>query len=574
MEKLRLQFEDIPPHDTYVIRIGEAGAVLPNAFEREIGSRVLSATTRWLFAVILENDNGKWLLFVPDKKDHNLSNAKSAMKTLLTKTGLPISLVGAMKYLDLDALIEFGLFRSKSDVKTYFAKKQKDGPLNVKNINFEAEQPDCAFEDYTHKLEIGIIDLSDHHRYLHMLKHVPASEEIEPIGWTRPFDENCPDVKPAAWEPKVEQGSGLESRMKALALEDEAADSGRKISVPASKGRRTHEDLETQTVEGPKVRVLLGPLAVPGYDGTLYIRKAKASKEYGEEEWIETLKTAVEEKGAPAILEEMYDTAIELMDQGALPEVERDPNPDNKKSLAVHRCRKARDFLDKTLSTHAKYTGAHGAAHTWEALSNKEFKQACHNIARKHGTKESRAKGDKCTHCEKPAHACTHYLVLGEEWIWKPISELVDEKAKDVVKFCSRRCEQKWQEVLICPDCNTYEYTISTGAQSYPSPADLMDMTAQYVRRQAQAQAQAQVERQKVKNTEESALYWAEFQRRLSRGEKPPPPPEIVQERPIKMWGREPRRVKVATCVTCSATMLPRNPNTPHLRSDVIKCLA
>ena len=68
-------------------------------------------------------------------------------------------------------------------------------------------------------------------------------------------------------------------------------------------------------------------------------------------------------------MEDVSDTATELMDLGALPEVERDPNPDNKKSLAVHRCRKARDRLDKTSSTSAG------------AMADADFKRACHNIA-------------------------------------------------------------------------------------------------------------------------------------------------------------------------------------------------
>lgn len=62
MEKICVQFNDFPPHDTFVLGIGEAGASLSDAFQREIGSRILSATPRWLFAVILENDDGTWLL--------------------------------------------------------------------------------------------------------------------------------------------------------------------------------------------------------------------------------------------------------------------------------------------------------------------------------------------------------------------------------------------------------------------------------------------------------------------------------------------------------------------------------
>lgn len=323
MGMICFQFNDFPTHDTYVLCRGKAGTRLSDAFQREIGSRFLSARARWLFAVILENDNGKLLCFVPDKKDHNLHNAKSAMKTWLTRAGMPQSLVGAMKYMDIDALNECGLFRTKLQAMTCFAQQQKYGPLNIENTELEAEQPDDAWEDDTRKFNRGIIQLSDHHRYLQMLKHVPASEDIEPIGWARPFDEKHPVVKPVAWEPQVEQGSGLESQMKALALEDAPADSGRMISRPQSKKGRTHDKLVT----GPKVRVLLGPLAVPGYDGTLFIRKPKASKEYDEEQWMQALKLAVEEQmqGRYITLEEMYDTSSELMDQGALPEVERDP---------------------------------------------------------------------------------------------------------------------------------------------------------------------------------------------------------------------------------------------------------
>ena len=114
-------------------------------------------------------------------------------------------------------------------------------------------------------------------------------------------------------------------------------------------------------------------------NGILYIQTANTSKTWGEQEWVETLTHAIEEKGVPPILEDVYDSATELMDLGALPEVERGPNPDNQKSLAAHRCRKARDRLDKTRSNNSGV-----------AMADADFKRACHNIALKHGTKESR----------------------------------------------------------------------------------------------------------------------------------------------------------------------------------------
>ena len=386
--------------------------------------------------------------FVPEKKDANLCNARSAMKTLLIRADLDPALALAMQYVDFNTLIEFGLFR-RNDAKEYFVKKEEDLPLTVENTNFQAEDPD--------------------------------------------------------------------GQMRALALEDAPAG-----SVPST----------------PNVRVLLGPLSVPDYDGMLYLQKAKSSKGRGEAEWIETLGNAMEEKygGEPVWLEGTYDMAIELMDQGALPDVERDPNPDSQRSLAVQRCRK---YL-----ANSTVVDDDGTEHRLN-MTDAEFKRACHNIARKHGTNESRSKGHMCTHCTKPAPACTHYLVTGDVWWWKPIAELDNEKAKDdVALFCSRRCEEKWQEVLICPDCKTYEYTkTTTGPPSYPHPMDLLDMTAQYHKRLFAAEQAAMMPKKKVVDTD-----------------------EVAPEKPIKMWPRAPRRISVAICVTCSETMLPRNPMASHLQ--------
>ena len=75
-------------------------------------------------------------------------------------------------------------------------KKHKDLPLTIDNVDLEAEEPYDAREDHDHKVEIGLCDYGDH-RYLHMLKHVPASEQVDPpLGWVRPFDANEPDVTP------------------------------------------------------------------------------------------------------------------------------------------------------------------------------------------------------------------------------------------------------------------------------------------------------------------------------------------------------------------------------------------
>jgi hypothetical protein len=199
-------------------------------------------------------------------------------------------------------------------------------------------------------------------------------------------------------------------------------------------------------------------------------------------------------------------------------------------------------------------------------MTDAEFQRACHKIAQKHGT-TWRAKGHTCTHCKKPAPACTHYLVTDEAWTWKPVSELANEKAKNVTLFCSTICEQKWQEVLICPDCGTFDFTNTTGPQSYPSPKEMLDISAQYLKRQLQAPPK------KVENTEESRMYWAAFQRAILRGEFIDPPPGLTgKEAECKVFRRESRRVNVAICVTCAATMLPRNPLAHHLCMSRVCC--
>lgn len=104
------------------------------------------------------------------------------------------------------------------------------------------------------------------------------------------------------------------------------------------------------------------------------------------------------------------------------------------------------------------------------------------------------------------------------------MSELADEKAKPVARVCSTRCEDKWQEVLICPNGNTYHCT-KTEVQTYVNRQDLLDMAHQYSKRQAQV-ALENVKKEKVKKPkqtkDDNSLYWTDFQRRLLRGDTPP----------------------------------------------------
>jgi hypothetical protein len=160
-------------------------------------------------------------------------------------------------------------------------------------------------------------------------------------------------------------------------------------------------------------------------------------------------------------------------------------------------------------------------------------------LSHQHGTG-----AEKCTRCSRPA-SCKDYLVVKEGY-WKPIEELSGESLPrdQLAMFCSHKCLEKVHEVLICPNCKTFEYNRSTGAD-YPDPKSMLDMTAQHNTRMLQRK-----HKKRDTTQDDHSLSGAHDK----------------EQEEDKMWPREPRRIRVPICVTCSATMLPRNPLAPHLR--------
>ena len=96
------------------------------------------------FVAVLENDNGMRILYVPEKQFAHLPNAKSALKTVLKNVGVDTNLACALKFMDLNTLIDFGIFQvDRKKERAYFTKqKEKDLPLTVENADFKAEEPD------------------------------------------------------------------------------------------------------------------------------------------------------------------------------------------------------------------------------------------------------------------------------------------------------------------------------------------------------------------------------------------------------------------------------------------------
>ena len=124
-------------------------------------------------------------------------------------------------------------------------------------------------------------------------------------------------------------------------------------------------------------------------------------------------------------------------------------------------------------------------------------------------------------------NARQHYRIL-ETGICYPIASLASEPAKpeSILVFCSLRCQQKWDETLMCPRCKSFDWKYDVeGKAPYPCPLKLLDNLAQY-----------QFCKQNLPS---------------------------IPVCPITRT--EPRMIRLPLCISCSSTMMPRTPDAPHL---------
>ena len=129
----------------------------------------------------------------------------------------------------------------------------------------------------------------------------------------------------------------------------------------------------------------------------------------------------------------------------------------------------------------------------------------------------------KCTTCKKKC-APRHYRVR-ETGICYPIASLASEPAgpEYILVFCSLRCQQKWDETLMCPKCKSFDWKPEE-RPSYPCPLKLLDNLTQY-----------HYCRQHLEN---------------------------IPVCPITRT--PPRMIALPLCTTCRRTMMPRTPSAPH----------
>ena len=136
--------------------------------------------------------------------------------------------------------------------------------------------------------------------------------------------------------------------------------------------------------------------------------------------------------------------------------------------------------------------------------------------------------GYKCSQCQKKLKKAPDRYRVKETGICYPISSLASETAKNdsILIFCSYRCEEKWDETLMCPNCKTFEWKRDVeGIAPYPDPFQLLDNFAQY-----------------------------DYCRQHLEGFPVCP-----------ITRNEPKMIVLPLCTTCDHTMMPRTPHAPHL---------
>ena len=136
--------------------------------------------------------------------------------------------------------------------------------------------------------------------------------------------------------------------------------------------------------------------------------------------------------------------------------------------------------------------------------------------------------GFKCSQCQKKLKQGPDYYRVKETGICYPISALDTETAKNdsILVFCSYRCEEKWDETLMCPKCKTFEWKRDVeGIAPYPCPFQILDNFAQY-----------------------------DYCRRYIPGYPVCP-----------ITRNETKMIVLPLCTTCDYTMMPRTPQAPHL---------
>ena len=204
------------------------------------------------------------------------------------------------------------------------------------------------------------------------------------------------------------------------------------------------------------------------FDGIIHVLKAKNSRMRGEKDWQDLLKLKLETDFHG--FRHAVETAQNLMNAGLLCKVSRELNPDNKKSLMIHR---VRTVCDEILMP---YVNKDDPDCQNRLMTDKEFKNEVSQMEIIKNTLNKQSESVTCSSCTKQCQP--REFLDTKTMMWKPIYEfknLIPKAPYKHVAFCSDACEEKWRQGFECPKCGENNYTTSK-SMTFANVNSLMDI--------------------------------------------------------------------------------------------------
>ena len=345
------------------------------------------------------------LLMYQGKKHKNLADAKSNLATFFKNIGIDPSLADGLQYLDFKGLLLFGLFSSIEK------STQNDSSLDEEVPEKYRPKDKPTWEDCKKLIEdVGGVATEQHKEWA-LATGVIKAEDFQLTKRRR--------ISPRS------QPSDASTLIQDQEYNDDDVDDDDIMSICHG--------------------------AYHAFDGVLHMLKAKTSKMQGETEWKTILKERLENDyhGFARAVE----TASDLMNAGLLPQVSRELNPDNKKSLMIHR---VRAVCNEIL---APYVNEDDPNCQNRFMTDKEFKIEVNQI------KARLSGGQKyaCSICGEVTE--TGYFWESATKLWIPISIPltnittfnIKELGKSQFIACGNTCEDILTQRPTCETCGVTE---------------------------------------------------------------------------------------------------------------------
>jgi hypothetical protein len=210
------------------------------------------------------------------------------------------------------------------------------------------------------------------------------------------------------------------------------------------------------------------------FDGVLRMPKAKTSKLQGETEWKAKLKEKLVNDFHG--FQHAVKTARDLMDAGLLPEVSRELNPKNKKSLMIHRVRAVCDDL---ISEAGVRLDDFNVPDRTRLMTDAEFEREVYGLKNTFGGESEYP----CSICG--GVSCSAFFFVPATMMWHPIgvkkgggcATAFDRGELGTSQFivCGSSCDDVLKKKPMCPSCGVIE-EIKWSEETYVDPNHLRNI--------------------------------------------------------------------------------------------------